>query len=115
MAEVYNMKIDQGADYSLVVTYADSSGVAINVSNYTARCYFKRQIGQAVADKEFTTANGKITLSAPTLGQMTFKIPNAETALLTGVYYQDFEIISPAGIVTRLFQGTAQIDNEVTV
>lgn len=115
MAEVYNMNIDQGADYSLVVVYKDSAGNAINISNYTARSYFKRQIGNAVADKELTTANGKITLSDPTNGKLTISLTNTDTALLTGIYYYDLEIVSPTGIVTRLIQGTVQIDNEVTV
>jgi len=36
MASPYNILIDQGATYTLAITYKDSAGAAINLTNYTA-------------------------------------------------------------------------------
>ena len=114
MADVYNMNIDQGSDYNLNLVYKNISGVAINLTNYTVRAYLKRCIKQTVADFEMTTENGRIILSDPTNGMLTIKLTNEETASLGGSYYYDLEIISNTNVVTRLIQGMAILDSEVT-
>lgn len=101
MADIYNINIDQGADYNLSVIYKDSTGTAIDISNTSA-------------DLELTTENSRITLSDPTNGQLTITLTNAETALLSDKYFYDLEIESPSGVVTRLIQGYATVNSEVT-
>jgi hypothetical protein len=63
---------------------------------------------------ELTTENSRIALGG-TAGTITLTIAAADTAALTsgrGVY--DLELVSGAGIVTRLLQGVATISRNVT-
>lgn len=63
-AGVYNIEIEQGGDFSLAVTYKDSSGLVFDLSSgYTATMNIKESnLSEAFIDS-LTTASGEITLS----------------------------------------------------
>jgi len=63
-AGVYNIEIEQGADYSLAVTYKDSAGAVFDLSSgYTATMNIKESYLDATAIDSLTTATGEIILS----------------------------------------------------
>ena len=112
-ATTYDILIEQGATYSQVVTYKES-GVAVNLTGYTARMQVRSTLESATTVVELTTANGRITLGGAA-GTITLTISATDTASLTagrGVY--DLELVSGSGIVTRLLQGVATISRNVT-
>ena len=112
-ATTYDILIEQGATYSQVVTYKES-GVAVNLTGYTARMQVRSTLESATTVVELTTANGRITLGGAA-GTITLTISATDTASLTagrGVY--DLELVSGSGIVTRLVQGVATISRNVT-
>ena len=112
-ATTYDILIEQGATYSQVVTYKES-GVAVNLTGYTARMQVRSTLESASTVVELTTANGRIALGGAA-GTITLTISATDSAALTagrGVY--DLELISGSGIVTRLLQGVATISRNVT-
>jgi hypothetical protein len=112
-ATTYDLLIEQGATYSQVITYKDN-GVAVNLTGYTARMQVRATLESASTLVELTTENSRIALGG-TAGTITLTIAAADTAALTsgrGVY--DLELVSGAGIVTRLLQGVATISRNVT-
>jgi len=112
-ATTYDILIEQGATYSQSITYKDN-GVAVNLTGYTARMQVRATLEAASALIELTTANSRIALGGAA-GTITLTISATDTAALTsgrGVY--DLELVSGAGIVTRLLQGVATISRNVT-
>jgi tRNA threonylcarbamoyladenosine modification (KEOPS) complex Pcc1 subunit len=112
-ATTYDILIEQGATFSQVITYKES-GVAVNLTGYTARMQVRSTLESATTVVELTTANGRIALGG-TAGTITLTISATDTAGLTagrGVY--DLELVSGSGIVTRLLQGVATISRNVT-
>ena len=112
-ATTYDITIEQGATFSQLVTYKES-GVAVNLTGYTARMQVRSTLESATTVVELTTANSRITLGG-SAGTITLTISATDTAALTagrGVY--DLELVSGSGIVTRLLQGVATISRNVT-
>ena len=112
-ATTYDITIEQGATFSQVITYKES-GVAINLTGYTARMQVRSTLESATSVVELTTANSRIALGGAA-GTITLTISATDTAALTagrGVY--DLELVSGSGIVTRLLQGVATISRNVT-
>jgi len=64
-AGVYNIEIEQGADYALAVTYKDSAGLVFDLSSgYTATMNIKESYLDATAIDSLTTTSGEITLTS---------------------------------------------------
>lgn len=116
---IYNMRILQGANFLLTVTFQ-----ARDLTGYTVRMQGRTSFDDNQTVFDWTTANGYIAVaySAPD-STVTISATAAQTAVLghaphglahglEGVY--DCEIVSPGGIVERAFQGTFAVDPEVT-
>jgi len=114
-AATYNITIEQGATFNRVLTLTDSDGNLINLTGYSARMTIRRANDFETVLIELTTVNGRIALGGAA-GTVTLEITDSDTAALeseVGIY--DLEIESSGGVTTRLIQGTATIDREVTV
>lgn len=113
-AAIVNLVIEQGTDFSHIVGLTNSDGSVFNLTGYDARMQIRSTVSTATILYELTVSNGRIELSA-LAGQLRLNIPSAVTAAMTwrsGVY--DLEIVSGAGIVTRIMQGNATLSLEVT-
>jgi len=115
VAGEYTLRIEQGATLSLVATWKDASGTAINLTGYTARLSVRTHHSSDTVLLSLTTANGGIALGGAA-GTITVTATAVQTAALTapvtGVY--DLELVSSGGVVTRLIEGGAVITPEVT-
>lgn len=111
-AGTYNVTIEQGATFSLRITYEDSSGAAVDLTAYTARMSVRR--GPTSAEVvSLTTENSRIALGG-TEGTVTLSMTAAETAALpAGEYVYDLELVS-GGSVTRLLEGRCTIKAGIT-
>ena len=108
MATITDYNIDQGTDWSVVVTAKDDAGTAIDISNYTLSSQMRKNY----------TSTASHTLTATTLvgpsGTITLGLASAVSALIkSGYYYYDVEIAS-GGIVTRILEGKIHLRPEVT-
>ena len=111
-AAEYNFTIEQGATFSKIVTWYDSTGSLVNLTSYTAAMKTKvnKDDSSSVID---STSNLTITLGGA-LGTITLTMTASQTAALTfhSAYY-DLEL-TLSGTVTRLLKGIITLDKEVT-
>ena len=113
MADNYKISIDQGATYSLALTYKDSAGAAINLTGYTAAMQIRSSYDSTSTIVSLTSSAG-IVITAAT-GLLTVNITSTQTTALTpGTYVYDLEITSASNVVTRLIQGSVIVSAEVT-
>lgn len=125
-AGTYNFTIEQGASFGFSLTYADGSGVPIDLSGFScARMQWNANNNSVY---QFTTSNTNSGLylfefgSPPSSGIINFKIPASVTAgyNFTSANY-DMELESYAVFysgggpqITRLLQGTVTVQPEIT-
>jgi hypothetical protein len=110
----YDLYMEQGATFSLVITWKDSSNTPINLTSYTARMQVRRTKQSTTVIVEASTTDGRIVLGGA-LGTITVTIPATVTDDLDfgcGVY--DLEVESSGGQVTRLIEGGVSFSKEVT-
>lgn len=109
-----NLKILQGSDFTHNFVYTNSTGTAVDLTGYTARCQFRADIADAVPIFDATTENAKLT-NGGVNGTITLIVSDSDSDAFTdyrAVY--DLEIIAPDATVTRIVQGTVTIDRQVT-
>ena len=104
-----------GSGYTF--TWKDSAGVAVNLTNYTARLQVRASVDAATFLLELTTTlvDGSGIVLGGAAGTIELVATAAQTAAYTwddGVY--DLEVIDSTGFVTRLLQGPAKAWHEVT-
>lgn len=110
----YNITVEKGANFILQLTWKDQNESIINLTGYTARMHMREELADISTVLILTTENGRITLGG-VLGTITLQISNIDTSAISacsGVY--DLELISSAGVVTRLLEGDVLFSNEVT-
>lgn len=114
MAGIYDIEIEQGATWSLLLTYKDGAGNVVDLTGYTARMQARPFARSPKIILERSTQAGTILLGGQA-GTVTIKATAAETAALkagTGAY--DVELYSPIATTIRLIQGKFTISAEVT-
>lgn len=126
-AGIYDIIIEQGADWRLVLTWKDEAGEPVNLTGYQARMQVRESFASKFKVFDLTTENGRISIDSATgLVDMRMDaamtaaaiINPAKTAWIDGKQAQqlvfDLEMIAPDNAVTRLIQGTALFVPEVT-
>ena len=112
-AATYDIIIEEGADFDTTFTYLDTGGNAVDVTGFTARMKVKENKDDAGNIISLTDVSG-ITLGG-VAGTVQVKMTAAQTDAMSfewGVY--DLEIVSGAGVVTRLVEGAVRFVREVT-
>lgn len=112
-AATFDLDIEQGANFSKVITWKDSAGVAQDLTGYTARMQIRKSKSATTTLADMTTANGGVTLGG-VLGTITLALTAAQTAAMTSGGVYDLELINGAGFVTRLLEGAVTFSKEVT-
>ena len=113
MAGTHNFICEQGATFTREITWLDSEGVPVNLTNYTARMQVRATASSASTLLSLTSSGGDITLGG-TAGTITIAISaTATAAVAAGCYVYDLELVDGA-TVYRLLQGDFTVDAEVT-
>jgi hypothetical protein len=116
MAQNHNITVDQGATFSLVVTWKNPNGTPIDLTGYTARMQARAKYDSPnppLFSLTSTPAAGLVL--GGVAGTVTITIDAATTAgLVPGQYVYDLEVVSSGGIVTRLIEGRCIVSPEVT-
>ena len=110
-----NFTLD-GTDTSAEPPYLEGGYVAVpnDLTGYTALMHIRSRASSDTLILELSTANGRISLGGPN-GIIELEISAAITANLEkGSYVYDLELISPGSIVSRLIQGSVEVDPETT-
>lgn len=106
-----DLTIEQGATFSLSLSYQTADGRAVSLAGYTARMQLRTSYEAADPALTLTTENGRISLG--TDGSIALTIPASITSTLTASGVYDLELVS-GDVVTRLVQGTYSVSPEVT-
>lgn len=111
----YTLRIYQGADLDALLTWKVGDPLAaVNLTGYTARLHARAALADVATLFELTTENGGIVLGG-IAGTIRLLITDLATSALSfekGVY--DLELVSGAGVVTRLLEGRVLLSKEVT-
>jgi hypothetical protein len=114
LASTYNIIIDQGATYTLAISYKDSNGAAINLTNYTAAMQLRSTYTSVDAVLSLSSPSNGIVITGAT-GLISITITDTQTAALSSNnFVYDLEITSSSNVKTRLIQGIVTISPEVT-
>lgn len=110
MATVSNLYVDQGSDYSNIVTIASSTGSALDLSHYTVASQMRKSYGSSTAyafvASVYDAVNGKIRL------QLSAEV---STTIPAGRYLYDIEITNTVSSAkTRVLEGTVTVTPEIT-
>jgi len=107
-AGTYNIKIDQGSDFSLQLTVQED-GTAKDLAGFSVRAQMRPTI-----DSSTLTATFTCTITDEDNGIFTIALPYTTTTDIdVGQYYYDVEIYT-GSTSQRLIQGTATVSGEVT-
>ena len=110
MATISNLFIDQDADFTTTVTVNDSTGSALDLTNYTALAMIRKTYQSSTATT-FTSS----FVSPRTTGQITISLTDTQTAALeSGRYVYDLVITDSSGTKTRVVEGIATVNPSVS-
>ena len=102
MAALSNIYIDQGADFTTVISLTDSNNDALNLTGYSALAQIRKSHGSTTIAATFGTA-----LTTNT-GQVTLTLADTVTAAMTsGRYVYDVLLTDGSGDKTRVLEGQA--------
>jgi hypothetical protein len=114
----YDFTIEQGANFSKTFTWKTSAGVAININGYTIRMMAREDYENApptISLSTVATPGGITIIGDGSTGQFTLAMTPTVTALLDfSTLLYDIEMVSGAGAVTRLLEGTITLSKEIT-
>lgn len=107
-----NLKLPQGATWIIPMTWTDSTGQEIDLTDYHAHMQVRTSYDAATAELDLSDGIG-ITLGG-VLGTITVTVADTVTATIdAGRYVWDLEM-STTTTTTRLLQGTLTVTPEVT-
>ena len=109
MATVANIFIDQGSDYSNIITVAATNGQALDLSGYTVASQIRKSYTSTTAypftASVYNAAQGKVRIT----------LTAAQSELIPpGRYLYDLEITSSAGAKRRVIEGIVTVTPQIT-
>lgn len=110
----YDITVDQGASWSLLLRWEDDDGNPIDLTSYSAKMQIRPYYNSPVVVATLSTINGGIVIDGDA-GEVTAQLSASETGgmtVLEGVY--DMELTSPTGMITRIISGKYTLSPEVT-
>lgn len=108
MATVSNLYIDQGSDYSSIITLTNQNGTVMNLTGFTVQSQFRKSY-QSSSKTDFVA-----TVHDATAGKIRLQLPAAtSSAIQAGRYLYDIEIIG-SGERKRVLEGIVVISPEIT-
>ena len=113
-AAVFNFTIEQGITLNKVFLWKDSLGAVINLTGYTARMQARPSVTSATIYLDMTTANGQIVITANTGSIQLLVSATTTNAIEWARAKYDLELVSPAGVVTRLIYGDIDVLKGIT-
>jgi hypothetical protein len=117
MANVYNINIDQGSTHTFSITYNDSDGNPINLTEYSANLQVRTAYTATSANIVLTSNPAYGLTIGGANGQVNVTFNPVDTQVLENVkraYVYDLELTSNTGTVTRLIEGTFLLFPEAT-
>lgn len=109
MATVANIFIDQGSDYSNIVTVTASNGQPLNLTGFTVASQMRKSYSSS------TAYSFSASILSASLGRVRLQLTSAQSeAIPPGRYLYDVEVTSSNGSKTRVVEGIATITPQIT-
>lgn len=110
MAQSLNLTVDQGSDFLVNLTVTDDSGIAYDLTEWTANSSFRKHHTSSTyydfASEVVVAATGNLNLILP---------GTTSTGIPSGRYYYDVVLKSTANTaVKRVLQGSIKLDPKVS-
>jgi hypothetical protein len=114
-----DLVIEQGATFALELTWRDSAGGVIDLTDYAAAWQIRENIDDVdpiySADSDTGDPDGGGVSITPEEGRITIVlVPETTASFDFAEALYDLELTAPGGIVTRLLSGTVELSREVT-
>lgn len=109
MATVANIFIDQGSDYSNIVTVTASNGQPLNLTGFTVASQMRKSFSSS-------TAYGfNASILNASLGRVRLQLSAEQSeAIPPGRYLYDVEVTSSNGAKSRVVEGIATVTPQIT-
>ena len=109
MATVANIFIDQGSDYSNIVTVTASNGQPLNLTGFTVASQMRKSFSSS------TAYNFNASILSASLGRVRLQLSAAQSeAIPPGRYLYDVEVTSSNGAKSRVVEGIATVTPQIT-
>jgi len=109
MATVANIFIDQGSDYSNIITVASTNGQALDLSGYSVASQIRKSYTSS------TSYNFVSSVYNATQGRVRITLTAEQSELIPpGRYLYDLEITSPSGARRRVVEGIVTVTPQIT-
>jgi len=109
MATVANIFIDQGSDYSNIVTVTASNGQPLNLTGFTVASQMRKSYSSS------TAYSFSASILSAALGRVRLQLTSTQSeAIPPGRYLYDVEVTSSNGSKTRVVEGIATITPQIT-
>jgi hypothetical protein len=86
IAGIYNITMDQGAQWTLTVDYDNNNGTPFNLTGYTARMQVRPKFGADTAVLTLSSVTGGIVIT-PLTGTLALTATTAQTGAIDGGFY----------------------------
>jgi hypothetical protein len=109
MSTVQNIFVDQGSDYSAVITVRGSNGQPLDLTGFTVESQIRKYYGSSGTH----CFNGTIANAAT--GRVRITLPGSQSQEMQhGRYVYDVRVISPAGVPKRVIGGALELIPQAT-
>lgn len=109
MAQISNLFVDQGSDYSSIITVTSASGAPLNLLGFTAKSQMRKSYGASLA------YNFTAEIYDESTGRIRLSLTAAQSELIpAGRYLYDVEITSDTGIKKRVVEGIVTVTPQIT-
>ena len=109
MATVSNLYIDQGSDFSVIVTLTNQDGTPLDLGAFVVKGQFRKSYQSSIA------TNFTISIFNETAGKIKIQLPaDASSAIQAGRYLYDIEVSNALGEKRRALEGIVVITPEIT-
>lgn len=109
MAIIANLYVDQGSDYSNIITVAGTGGTPVNLAGFTVASQIRKSYSSSTAYSFNATVYDAET------GKVRLQLTAAQSEAITpGRYLYDLEITSAGGVKTRVVEGIVVITPQIT-
>lgn len=109
MATISNLFIDQGSDFSAIVTLNNQDGTPINLTGFTVKSQFRKSYQSS------TAVNFTVSIYNATQGKIRLQLSaTASSAVAAGRYLYDVEITSGSNERKRALEGVVVLTPEIT-
>jgi len=120
-AAVQDITIEQGSDYTAILTIKDNLGVEIDLTGYSFSGAISDETCDAIVASFVFEIRNQVTYKGQVywkmLSTVTTTIPttcvSATDKFVTTPYLYDVEMVEPGGTISRILMGKANVSPEV--